>query len=76
VLRKIEQSQKPKLLTTNPIQSQETSNNSIVENIPSFPMHPHMTYLVKLNQSYRSQKTVRKRGFQQKVGNRFGVEVR
>jgi hypothetical protein len=55
VLRKIEQSQKPKLLTTNIIQSQETSNNSIVENILSFPMHPDMTYLVKANQSYRSQ---------------------
>jgi hypothetical protein len=53
--------------------SQETFNNSIVDKILSFSMHPHSTYLVKPNQSYSNQKTVRKREFRQKVGNWFGV---
>jgi hypothetical protein len=76
VLSKIEQSEQLELLTPNPIQSQETSNDSIVDNILSFLTHPHTTYLVKPNQSYRNRKTARKREFQQKAGNRFEVGVR
>jgi hypothetical protein len=76
VLSKIEQSEKPELLTPNPIQSQESSNNGIVENVLSFLIHPHTTYLVKLNPSYHNRKTARKCGFQQKAGNKFGVGPR
>jgi hypothetical protein len=36
VLSKIEQSEKPELLTPNPMQSQETSNSNIVANSPNF----------------------------------------
>jgi hypothetical protein len=56
--------------------SQETFDNSIVDNIISFLTHPHSTYLVKPNQSYRNRKTVRKREFRWKTGNRFGVVAR
>jgi hypothetical protein len=35
--------------------SQETFSNSIVDNILSFSMHPHSTYLVKSNQSYHNR---------------------
>jgi hypothetical protein len=56
--------------------SQETFDNSIVDNIISFSTHPHSTYLVKPNQSYRNRKTVRKREFRWKTGNRFGVVAR
>jgi hypothetical protein len=58
------------------MQSQETSNYSIVDKFLSFQMHPHVTYLVKPNQSYHNQKTARKREFQQKAGNKFQVGVR
>jgi hypothetical protein len=47
--------------------SQETFNNRIVDNILSFSTHPHLTYLVKPNQSYRNRETVRKRGFDGKL---------
>jgi hypothetical protein len=38
------------------MQSQETPNHSIVDNFLSFQRNPHVTYLVKPNQSYRNQK--------------------
>jgi hypothetical protein len=50
-------------VTPKQIHSQETFNYSIVDNILSFLTHPHSTYLVKPNQSYRNRKTVRKHGF-------------
>jgi hypothetical protein len=76
MLSKMEQSEKPEILTPNPIQYQETFNNSIVDKVLSFTTHPHTTYLVKLNHSYCNRKTARKREFQQKAGNRFEVRVK
>jgi hypothetical protein len=58
------------------MQSLETFNDVIVDNIFSFLMHPHMTYLVTSNQSYCNRKTARECGFQQKAKNRFGFRVR
>jgi hypothetical protein len=58
------------------MESPETFNDVIVDNILRLPTHPHSTYLVKPNQSYRYQKTARKHEFQQKAGNRFEVRVR
>jgi hypothetical protein len=58
------------------MQSQETPNQSIVDNFLSFQRHTHATYLVKPNQSYRNPKIARKCEFQQKAGNRFGVGAR
>jgi hypothetical protein len=42
------------------MESQESFNNSIIDNVLSFPMRPHMTYLVKQNQGYHNLKTTRK----------------
>jgi hypothetical protein len=56
--------------------SQETFNNNIVDNVLNFSTHPHSTYLVKLNQSYRNRKKVRKCEFRRKAENRFGVVAR
>jgi hypothetical protein len=58
------------------MESQETFNNSIVDNVLSFPTRHHMTYLVKRNQGYRNPKTARNCGFRQKVENWFGVGAR
>jgi hypothetical protein len=58
------------------MESLETFNDVIVDNVLRLLTHPHSTYLVKPNQSYRNRKTVRKREFQQKAGNRFEVRVR
>jgi hypothetical protein len=75
-LSRFEYSEKSKLLTPNQIESNKTSNNHNVDNFLRFPMHPYTIYLVKLNQSYRNMKTVRKRMFKQKAGNRFDVGAR
>jgi hypothetical protein len=56
--------------------SQETFNNSIVDNIFRFSMHPHSTYLAKSNQSYHNRKIMRKHEFWRKAGNRFVVVAR
>jgi hypothetical protein len=63
-------------LTPIQLQSQETFNNSIVNNILSFPTDSHMTYLVKPDQGCRNMKTASKRDFQQKAGNGFGIGAR
>jgi hypothetical protein len=47
--------------------SEETFKNINVDNILSFSTHPHSTYLVKPNHSYRNRKTVRKRCFSRKL---------
>jgi hypothetical protein len=38
------------------MESPETFNDVIVDNILIFPTHPHLTYLVKPNPSYCNQK--------------------
>jgi hypothetical protein len=70
-LDRIEHPDKSDLLTPIRMHSQETSNTSIIDDVLSFLKHPHMTSLIKLNQSYQNLKTARKCGFQQKGWNPF-----
>jgi hypothetical protein len=51
-LSRFEYSEKSKLLTPNRMESPETFNDVIVDNVLRFLMHPHSTYLFKLNPSY------------------------
>jgi hypothetical protein len=76
VLGRFECSEKSAIVTPKPMHSQEIFHNTIVDNILSFLTHPHSTYLVMSNQSYRNRKTVRKHEFRRKPGNRFGVVAR
>jgi hypothetical protein len=53
---RFEYSEKSNLLTPNQMESPETFNDVIVDNVLSFPTHPHSTYLIKPNPSYCNQK--------------------
>jgi hypothetical protein len=46
-----------------------------VDNVLRFLMHPHTTYVVELNQSYRNQKIASKLSFQPKARNKYGVRA-